>query len=55
MLAPGLGHKGLYIAGRISGISEEALHNRAVPAANRLERTHRALELGSVHCINSIL
>src|ERR1700736_1306458 len=55
MLAPGFGHEGLEIATRVPGISEEAPHNRAIPATDRFKGTHRTLELGSAQGINPIL
>src|SRR5580700_1438391 len=55
MLAPGFGHEGLDIATRVLGISEEAPHNCAIPAADRFKRAHRVLELGSARGINPIL
>src|SRR5258708_14731843 len=55
MVAPGYGHEGLEIASRVLDISEEAPHNRAIPATDRFEGAHRVLELGSAQGINPIL
>src|SRR5260370_410768 len=55
MLAPGFGHEGLEIATRVLDITEEAPHNRAIPATDGFKGAHRVVELRSAQGINPIL